>query len=80
LPACILVFPGYRVGEYGKGNWSESAEAGKALFLVLGGGTLFLFDGLQAADGGDDVAGFGFFAACDWGACWGLGRRCFWFG
>jgi hypothetical protein len=35
------------------------------LFLLSRGGLLLLLDSLDGADGGDDVAGLGFFATCD---------------
>jgi hypothetical protein len=37
------------------------------LLLFRRGGPVFLLDGLQAADGDDDVAGFGLFATGDTG-------------
>jgi hypothetical protein len=68
LPAGILVTTGDRVGEDRQGDRSETGEAGERLFLLRSGQPLFLLDFLNGADGGDYVAGFGFFAT-------GNGRR-----
>ena len=73
LPAGILVAAGDRVGEYREGDRPEAGEAGERLLLLQGGGPLLLLDALEGADGGEDVAGFGFFAAGD-------GNRCRWRG
>ena len=65
LPAGILVAAGDRIGENRQGDRPEAGEAGERLLLLRRGGPLLLLDGLEGADGGDDVAGFGFFAAGD---------------
>ena len=65
LPAGILVAAGDRVGEDRQGDRPEAGEAGERLLLLRGGGPLLLLDGLEGADGGEDVAGLGFFAAGD---------------
>jgi hypothetical protein len=65
LPAGILVFSRYRIGENREGDRPEAGEAGKRLLLLSRGGPLFLLDVLDGADGGDDVACLGFFATCD---------------
>ena len=65
LPAGILVAAGDRVGEYREGDRPEAGEAGERLLLFRRGGPLLLLDVLDGADGGEDVAGFGFFAAGD---------------
>ena len=65
LPAGILVAAGDRIGENRQGDRPEAGEAGERLFLLRRGRPLFLLDGLEGADGGEDVAGFGFFAAGD---------------
>jgi hypothetical protein len=63
LPAGILVAAGNRIGEYRKGNRPEPSEAGERLLLLSRDGPLFLLNSLQRMDGGDDVAGLGFFPA-----------------
>ena len=65
LPAGILVAAGDRIGEDRQGDRPEAGEAGERLFLLRRGGPLFFLDLLQGADGGDDVAGLGLFAAGD---------------
>ena len=65
LPAGILVAAGDRIGEDRQGDRPEAGEAGERLLLLRCGGPLLLLDGLQRADGGDDVAGLGFLAAGD---------------
>jgi hypothetical protein len=68
LPCGILVFAGDRIGEDGEGDRAESGEAGEYLLFLRSGKPLFLLDFLEGANGGDYVAGFGFFTA-------GEGRR-----
>ena len=65
LPAGILVAAGDRVGENREGDRPEAGEAGERLLLLGRGGPLLLLDAFQGADGGEDVAGLGFFAAGD---------------
>ena len=65
LPAGVLVAAGDRVGEDRQGDRPEAGEAGERLLLLRRGGPLLLLDGLQGADGGEDVAGLGFLAAGD---------------
>ena len=52
-----------------QGDGPEAGEAGERLLLLGGGGPLFLLDGLEGADGGEDVAGFGLSRR------WRCGRR-----
>ena len=72
LPSGILVFAGDGIGEYREGDRPKASEAGKGQFLFRCRRAAFLFDGLQGADSGDDVAGFGLFATGDAAAwmCW----------
>jgi len=70
LPAGVLVAAGDGVGKNGQGNRAEAGEAGERLLLLRGGGPLPLLDSLDGADGGNDVACFALFAACD-GNGWG---------
>ena len=65
LPAGVLVAAGDRVGEDRQGDRPEAGEAGERLPLLRGGGPLVLLDGLESADGGEDVACLCFFAAGD---------------
>jgi hypothetical protein len=65
LPAGVLVTAGDRIGENRQGDRPEAGEAGQCLFFFRRRQPLFLLDGLEGADGGDYVAGFGFFAAGD---------------
>jgi hypothetical protein len=67
LPACVLESAGDWIGKDRPGNGSEARETGERLLLFRRGGPLVLLDGPQAADGGDDVAGFGLFATGDVG-------------
>ena len=67
--AGILVAAGDRVGEDREGDRPEAGEAGKRLPLLGRGGPLLLLDALEGADGGEDVAGFRFFAAGNDGRC-----------
>ena len=72
LPAGVLVAAGDGIGKDRQGHGPEAAEAGECCLLVGRGPALLLLDGLQRADGGDDVAGLGFLASGD--RCCG-GRR-----
>ncbi|HWY87059.1 MAG TPA: hypothetical protein VNX28_10060 [Gemmataceae bacterium] len=65
VPAGILVTASDRIGENREGNGAKAAEAGKRLLLLGGGGTLLSLNTLEGANGGENVAGFGFFAAGD---------------
>ena len=65
LPAGILVAAGDRIGENRQGDRPEAGEAGENLLFFRRGGPLFLLDGFEGADGGDDVAGLGLLAAGD---------------
>jgi hypothetical protein len=65
LPACVLVFAGDGIGKDGKGDWPEASEAGKRLFFLGCCRPLFVLDGLQRADRGNDVAGLAFLSAGD---------------
>jgi hypothetical protein len=56
---------GFGMGEDVQRNGAEAGKAGKCLFFLVSCGPPLLLDGLQRADGGEDVAGFGFFAAGD---------------
>ena len=48
-----------------QGDRPEAAEAGEHVALLRRGGPLLLLDAFEGADGGEDVAGFGFLAAGD---------------
>ena len=63
LPARILVGALHRIGEYREGDRAEAGKTGEHLFFLASCQALFLLDGFQRADGGDDVAGLGFLAA-----------------
>ncbi len=65
LPAGILVAAGDRIGEDRQGDWPEPREAGEDVLLLRGGRSLLGLDPLDSADGGENVAGLGFFAAGD---------------
>ncbi len=65
LPAGVLVSAGDRIGEDRKGDGTETTEASEQLLFVRYRRALFLLDGLQRADRGDDVAGLRFLAAGD---------------
>jgi hypothetical protein len=69
LPAGILVAAGGGVGKNRESDGSEAREAGEGLFLFRRDGPLFFLQSFQGADGGEDVAGLGFFAAGD-GSGW----------
>ena len=58
-------------GKMRQGHGPEAAEAGEYAPFIGSGRPLLPLDGLQRADGGDDVAGLGFFAAGDDGRCGG---------
>src|SRR5262245_10190758 len=63
LPAGILVAAADGLGEDGEGDRPEAGEPGKCLFFFRSSSTLLLLDGLQGADGGEDVAGLALFPA-----------------
>ena len=63
LPSGVLVLAGDRVGEDREGDGTEAGEPGEDLFLLGGRGPSFVLEGLERADGRDDVAGLGFLAA-----------------
>jgi hypothetical protein len=65
LPAGILETAANRIGKDREGNRPEAGEAGKYLFFLRSCDPLILLDGLEGADGGEDVAGFGLFATGD---------------
>jgi len=48
-----------------RGDWPEAGEACQRLLLLGGGVPLLMFDSLDGADGGNDVASFSLFAAGD---------------
>jgi hypothetical protein len=65
LPAGVLVFAGDAIRKDGEGNRTEARESGERLFFFSCCRPRILLDGLQRADGGDYVAGFGLLAAGD---------------
>src|SRR4051812_13496117 len=65
LPAGVLVTPSNRIRKNRQGHWPEAGEAAKHVLLLRRGGALFVLDGLQRADGGNDVAGFCLLTAGD---------------
>ena len=66
LPAGVLVAAGDRVGEDRQGDRPRSRRSGRASAAPPAvAGPLLLLDGLQGADGGEDVAGLGLLAAGD---------------
>jgi hypothetical protein len=68
LPAGVLVLTVDGIGKDRQGYRPEAGEPGQRLFLLGCCRSLPLLDGFQGADGGEDVAGLGLFAAgnrCD---------------
>jgi len=63
------------MGEDVQRNGAEASKAGKCLFFLGSRGPLLLLDGLEGADGGENVAGFAFFATGDGDSS---GSRLFW--
>jgi hypothetical protein len=62
LPPGVFEFAGDRVREYRQSDGAESAEAGENLPFLRCGSTLLLLDGVERADGGDEVACLAFLA------------------
>ena len=65
LPAGVLVRPVTGSGKIERATGPKPAKRASVCFSSGGGGPLLLLDGLEGADGGEDVAGLGFFAAGD---------------
>src|SRR5262249_8932824 len=63
LPAGVLEMATDRIGEYRQGYRPEAGEPGKLLFFLTCCRSLLLLNGLESADGGEDVPGLGLFAA-----------------
>jgi hypothetical protein len=74
LPAGILVLAAAVMGKDGQGDRPEAGEAGEQLLFVGSGRAMLLLDGFQGADGGEDVAGLGLFAAGERSQRRGCGR------
>jgi hypothetical protein len=65
LPAGILVAADDRIGKDSEGDRPKAGEPGECLLFRWRGGPMVVLNALDGAYGGEDVAGFGFFAAGD---------------